>query len=458
MDEAGVVLGEYVDAEGGVAFLSDDDRRRHVYVLGKSGVGKSSLSETMILSDLRRGRGFALIDPMGDLAERIADRIPLSRQNNVIYIDPTDATHSLGFNLLHNVPPDSRPLVASQIVEAFSALWDLSLSDTPRLLYILYNSLRLLLDTPGSTLLGIQKLLTNERYRGKLLRACKDPAVRNAFEEELLRLPERELATALSSVQNKLGMLLGGPLRNILGSPRSTIDVGRIMNEGYGIILNAAKGKIGPLPTHILGSLFTIAFAQAAERRAVISEDRRRDFTLYCEELQNYTTDALLSIITESRKWRLSTVLSHQTLVQLPAQLSRTIVGTVGSLIAFRLGGEDADTLAKDLKNTEHIFDQSRVAYIDVAEPIVLTDTGNFFAWMKLLENGMPTKTRLVETELPRPEIEGQFEAVRRHSRARYLRPRAIVEERIERFLSSSRARAPRRRRKTHCTRHDAPQ
>lgn len=438
MDETdGVVLGEYVDSTGDLAYLSDDDRRRHLYVLGKSGVGKSSLTEAMILSDLRRGRGFLLIDPMGDLAERVADRIPLSRQNDVIYIDPTDPTHCVGFNPLRNVPPDNRPLVAQQIVSSFSAIWGLSLADTPRLIYILYNAVRLLLDTPGTTLLGIQKLLVNDRYRAMLLRACRDPAVRGAFEEEFAQLSDRDAAAAFGAVQNKIGMLMAGALRNILGSPRSTIDIGLAMNDGHGIILNIAKGRLGPGPTHLLGSLFTIAAAQAAERRAVIPESERRDFTLYCEEVQNYAVDSLLSIITESRKWRLSAVVSHQTLAQIPVQLARVVIGTVGSLVAFRLGGEDAVVLDKDLQNTEHIFDQTRLSYIDVAEPIVLTDTPNFSAWMKLLDRGIPTNTRLVATYLPQAEVTGRFGAVVRHARARYMRPRAMVEERIVRFLST---------------------
>lgn len=436
-NEDGVVLGEYADADGGVVFLSDEDRRRHLYVLGKSGVGKTTLIQALIQSDLRRGRGFALIDPMGDLAEQIADRVPLSRENDVIYIDPADPTHCLGFNPLHDVPLDGRHLAAAQIVSAFSAIWDLSLSETPRLLYILYNALRLLLDTPGSTLLGVQKLLVDDQYRVRLLRACEEPAVRNFFELELGELSDRDLAIAVSSVQNKVGMLLAGPLRNILGSPRSTIDVSRAMDNGHCLIFNLAKGKLGAGATHLLGALFTIAFAQAAERRAAIPESERRDFTLYAEEVSNYTNDSLLSIIAESRKWKLSVVLSHQTLSQIPPLLARTIVGTVGSLIAFRLGGTDAEVLGVDLKNTEYLFDQTRVTHINVAEPIVLTDTANFHAWIKVLEDGTPSRTRLMRTRVPDADIAGRLDAVRARSRARHLRPRAQVEDEINRFLAA---------------------
>ncbi len=448
MDEnvEGVLLGEYADADGGLAFLSDEDRRRHLYVLGKSGVGKTTLIQVMIQSDLARGRGFALIDPMGDLAEQVADSIPASRENDVIYIDPSDATHCLGFNPLHDVAVDSRPLVAAQIVASFSAIWKLSLADTPRLLYVLYNSLRLLLDTPGSTLLGLQKLLVDADYRRHLLRSCRDPAVRNFFQQELAELSDRDAAATVASVQNKIGMLLSGPLRNILGAPRPTIDVRRVMDEGYALILNLSKGKIGEGPTHLLGALFTMAFAQAAETRAAIPENDRRDFTLYAEEVHNYATDSLVSIITESRKWRLSTVLSHQTISQIPPLLARTVIGTVGSIVAFRLGGEDADVLRVDLKNTEHIFDRSELAYINVAEPIILTDTSNFSAWVKLLDHGVPTKTRLIHTWAPEAAVTGRLHVVRARSRARYLRPRALVEEKINRFLTARPVPARRKR------------
>ena len=444
-DIDGVVLGEYADADGGLAYLSDEDRRRHLYVLGKSGVGKTTLVQAMIQSDLARGRGFALIDPMGDLAEQVADRVPLSRENDVIYIDPSDSTHCLGFNPLHAVAVDNRPLVAAQIVASFAAIWKLSLADTPRLLYVLYNSLRLLLDTPGSTLLGLQKLLVDAENRRHLLRSCRDPAVRNFFEQELAELSDRDAAATVGSVQNKIGMLLSGPLRNILGSPRPTINVRRAMDEGNVICLNLSKGKIGKGPTELLGALFTMAFAQAAEMRAAIPENDRRDFTLYAEEVHNYATDSLVSIITESRKWRLSMVLSHQTLSQIPPLLARTILGTVGSIIAFRLGGEDADVLRVDLKNTEHIYDQSALTFINVAEPIVLSDTSNFSAWVKLLDHGVPTKTRLVRTWPAEALVTGRLDAVRARSRARYLRPRSLVEAKINRFLTS-RAVPPRTR------------
>jgi GTPase SAR1 family protein len=449
-DFDGVVLGAYADQEGGLASLSDEDRRRHLYVLGKSGVGKTTLIHAMIQSDLTRGRGLALIDPMGDLAEQVADGIPLSRENDVIYIDPSDPSYCLGFNPLHGVAIDDRPLVAFQIVSSFAHIWKLSLADTPRLLYILYNSLRLLLDAPASTLLGLQKLLVDVAYRRNLLRTCRDPAVRNYFEQELAELSDRDAALAVSSVQNKVGMLLSGPLRNILGQLRPTIDVRRAMDDGHVIILNLSKGKLGEGATHLLGTSFTMAFAQAAEMRAKLPENDRKDFTLYAEEVQNYCTDSLVNIIAEARKWRLSMVLSHQTLSQLSQVsplLPRTIIGTVGSIVAFRLGGEDAEVLGVDLKNTEHIYDQSHDRYINRAEPIVLTDTPNFCAWAKLLDRGVPTKTRLIQTYPPKTADTGRFEAVRARSRARHLRPRAVVEDKINRFLSSSAVKQSRKKR-----------
>lgn len=434
--EDGVVLGAFDD--GTLAFLSDLDRRRPVYIVGKTGTGKSTAMQTMMLSDLARGRGFALLDPHGDLAEQVADCIPRSRFNDVAYVDPSDPTHCVGFNPLHNVPPDRRPLVAAHVVATFSHIWNLSLDVAPRLTYILYNSVRLLLDAPGSTLLGLPKLLVDEVYRAQLLMTASDPSVRAFWEDEFAQLSDRDAALAVSSLQNKVGMLLAGPLRNILGQVTSTIDIRRLMDAGGVLIVNLNKGRLGEGPTHVLGAFLATAFAQAAEGRADTPEEDRRDFTLYADEFQNFATDSFASTLSESRKWRLNLVLSHQFLGQLPTVLRQAVIGNAGSIIAFRIGGEDADTLHLEMQNRELVYDYSKPGYINVAAPIPLTQTSNFSAWVKLLDNGEPTETRLVCTDAPQPDIRDRLAAVRARSRARFLRPRALVEDKINRFLDPS--------------------
>ena len=435
MSDDFVVLGGYADEEGGLAYLSDEDRRRSLYILGRSGTGKSTLIHAMADSDLRRHRGFALLDLHGDLAEQIADTIPIDRENSTIYVDPADPAACLAFNPLHAVAPDARALVASQIVEVFSHIWDLSPEATPRLLFVLYNSLRLLLDAPAATLLGIQRLLVDELWRRKLLTTCRDPAVRSFWEQQFGDLSDRDAALVASSLQNKVGMLLAGPLRSVLGQARPTIDLRRVMDRGEALILNLSKAKLGEGPARLLGSFMLSAFLQAAASRADTPESERRPFTLYCDEFHGYAHKGVLSGITESRKWGLVWVLSHQLLAQLPPLLARTVIGTIGSLIVFRIAGEDAESLQADLRNSDFVYDQTRLAHVNIAPPINFANTPNFYAWAKLLDGGVPTETRLIATTPPAPAITGRFAAVRARSCARHMRPRELVEKEINHFL-----------------------
>ena len=218
-------------------------------------------------------------------------------------------------------------------------------------------------------------------------------------------------------------MLSPPAIRNMLGQVRSTIDVRSIMDRGQVLIVNLAKGKLGEAPTHLLGAFLATAFAQAAEARADIAEDERRDFTLYADEFQHFATDSFASILSEARKYRLALVLAHQFLGQLPPLLRQAVIGNAGSIIAFRIGAEDAPLIASEL-GIEH--------------RATLTDTANFSAWVKLVRDGVPTDARAIDTLPPEPLATGALERVRRRTRARYARPRASVEGRISRFLSTS--------------------
>lgn len=431
----GVALGEFADAEGGVAFLSDLDRRRHVYVIGKTGTGKSTLLETMMQSDIDRYRGFGLLDPHGDLAERVADGIG-SRFNDLIYIEAADPLYHVGLNPLANVPLHKRALVTAQMVEVFVVIWELSLEKQPLLIWILHNSIRLLLDTAGTTLLGVERLLVDSDYRRRLLGNATDPAVRNYWQQEFAQLSERDARETVASTRNKIGMLLSGPLRNILGQPKPTIDVRRAMDNGHIVLVNLSKGRLGAGPVRLLGATFASAFAQAAETRSTMPESERRDFTLYADEFEHFATDSFVSVLSEARKLRLNLVLSHQFMAQIPPLLREAVIGNVGSTIAFRVGSADEERLQSDLKNSELVYDQSRLAYVNVAEPLPLTATPNFSAYMRLLQDGVPTKTRLVNVYPPSLAVTGRLDAVRRHQRARHLRSQQFVEEKINRFLA----------------------
>lgn len=414
------VLGTLASGEG--VPLTHNDRRRHLYVIGKSGTGKSTLLFNLMLSDLATGRGFALLDPHGDLAHAIADAVPKHRTNDVLYFDPADLSHPIAFNPLERVSPDHRPLVSAHIVAAFKHLWGDSWG--PRLEYILDNSLRLLLDAPGSTLLGLSRLLVDEKYRTRLIASCNDPIIHAFWEREFAAYHDRFLTEAISPIQNKIGALLSPPvIRNIIGQQRSTLNIPHLMNNGRVLIVNLSKGRLGEGPAHLLGAFLATAFSQAAESRAAITEQERRDFTLYADEFQNFATDSFSSILSEARKWRLSLALAHQFLGQLPVLLRQAVIGNAGTLIAFRLGAEDAPLIAEEIGHRNHD---------------ALTNTQNFAAWIRLMYEDSPSDAHYMRTLPPPATTFGRLPAIQARTRARHARQRDHVEQSISRFLIGS--------------------
>ena len=418
-----IFLGTHTGATLAEAVTLDaDDRRRHLHVIGKTGTGKSTLLLNLMLADLADGNGFALLDPHGDLAQAAIDAVPPERTNDVIYLNPADLEFPVAFNPLFNIPPEGRALVTAHLVAAFKHLW----SDFwgPRLEHVLRNSIALLADAPGSTLLGLPRLLTDETYRARLLATCTNPLVQYFWQRELPGWGDHFAAEALSPVQNKIGALLSPPLlRNIIGQPKSTIDLPAIMNGRKVLIANLSKAALGEGPSHLLGAFLATAFAQAAEARAKIPESERVDFALYADEFQNFATDSFALILSEARKWRLSLVLAHQFLGQLPVGLRQAVLGNVGSLISFRIGADDAEIIAREL---------------GIQNPSALTDLPNFTAWAKLIRDGNPTDPIRIDTEAPELYFHDRAAAIIARTRARYTRPRAKVEAAINRFLGSS--------------------
>lgn len=416
-DDTHIELG--FTPSGAPALLTHADRRRHLYLVGKTGTGKSTLLLNMMLADLDRGHGFALLDPHGDLATAVADAVPRRRTNDVIYLDPADLDYPIGFNPLYKVAPDRRPLVAAHLVAAFQHIWGSSWG--PRLEYVLTNALRLLLESPGTTLLGLPRLLADENYRRSLLAHARDPVIRAFWLTEFPAWNERYANEAIAPVQNKVGTLLGPPvLRNMLGQPRSAIDIRRIMDQGRVLIVNLAKGKLGDAPTRLLGAFLATAFAQGAQSRADVPESERPDFTLYADEFQNFATTSFAEILSEARKYRLALVLAHQFVGQLPDLLRQASIGNAGTIVAFRVGAEDAPLLAAELA---------------IENANTLCDTRNYSAWIKLMQDGLPSDAHPFETLPPQLHTCDRLTAVRARTRARYARPRANVEGRIVRFL-----------------------
>lgn len=411
-------IGEF-SASGEPVRLSVEDRRRHFYIAGKSGTGKSTLLFNLITADLANGSGFCLLDPHGDLALSVADTIPDDRFNDVVYLDPADPSHCVAYNPLANVEPDLRALTAAQIVASFKHVWAESWG--PRMEYILTNSLRLLLDAPRPTLLALPRLLVDADYRARLLVHCSDHVVRAFWEMEFAKYEPRFRNEAIAPIQNKVGALLGNPfIRNLLGQTKSIINIPSLINSGKILIVNLSKGRLGEEPSHLLGALFASAFAQAAEARAALREEERRDFSLYVDEFQNFATSSFASMLSEARKWRLSLILANQFLGQLSDILRQAVLGNVGTLIVFRVSAEDAASLAPEL---------------GIGTTLALTDTPNHQAWIKLTQHGVPSEPRLLSTFPPNFSIQGKLAAVQARTRARFARPRGIVEERIRNFV-----------------------
>lgn len=398
--------------------LTRDDRRRHLWICGKTGVGKSTLMKSLIYDDMIRERHFALLDPLGGLAADVVDAVPVRRTNEAIYWDPGgDLDHVIAFNVLDRVPSDRRHLVASHVLDAFMAVWGNSLEDAPRLTYVLYNALRLLLDSPGSTLLGLPRLLVDDRYRARLLDRCEDDVVRAYWETEFARYDDKFRAQVISPIQARVGMLLSAPaLRNIVGQPRSTISIPRLMNSGGILICNLARGKMGSVASHLLGAFIATAIAQAAEERISMAPDQRRDFTLYADEVQNFTTRSFAGVLSQARQFNLSLIVAHQYLAQLSEEVRDALVGNAGTIVIFRCGADDALLFGRELG-------------LEAAG--TLAQTSNFSAWSKLLRNGTPLDPLLVETTAPLPPANTRTNAVIAHTRSRHSRSRDAVVSRF---------------------------
>ena len=397
------------------------DRRRHLYVVGKTGSGKTTLLQNVAVQDLQAGRGLALIDPHGDLAEEVLRYVPPERVPDVIYFNPADLARPLGLNVLHEVPQDRRHLVASGVVAAFKSLWRDSWG--PRMEYILYNALAALLDTPGSTLALLPRLLTDAAYRRGIVGRAHDPVVRSFWEDEFARYDARFRQEAIAPVQNKIGRFLSNaPVRNVVGQARSSFDAGVLMDESGVLVANLSKGALGEDKANFLGSLLVVQLEQAALARERIKEGERVDFFLIIDEFFNFTTDAFATLLSEARKYRLSLTLAHQYLGQLSEPVEQAVFGNVGSLLAFTVGGADAEVLERE-------FDREVFAH-------QFTALGRFRVQARVVERGETLPPFKGETLPATGVLHGRRAQVKRYSAANYGRDRAAVERKIHNQLT----------------------
>lgn len=411
--------------------IKPDDRRRHLYVVGKTGVGKSTLLATMIVQDIQNGQGLAVVDPHGDLAADMLEYVPGSRTNDVIYFDPSDAEFPIAFNVLETVGPDDprfaqeKNLVSSGLVGVFKKLWADSWG--PRLEYILRNTILALIDSPGNTLLGIMRMLVDKNFRRGIVENIRDPVVKSFWVDEFAQYNERFRSEAISPIQNKVGQFLSSSIiRNIVGQPKSTIDLREVMDNGKVFIMNLSKGKIGEDNAALLGAMMITKIQLAAMDRARMPEAERQDFYLYVDEFQNFATESFASILSEARKYRLNIIMAHQYITQMVEEVRDAVFGNVGTMICFRVGAYDAEYLEPEF--APH-FTETDLVNLD-----------KYHAYVKLMIDGIASKPFSMTTVPFGSTVPyfGAREKITQVSRERYGRARSVVEEKISRWSSAT--------------------
>ncbi|MDP1719006.1 MAG: type IV secretion system DNA-binding domain-containing protein [bacterium] len=333
--------------------IKQDDRRRHMYLVGKTGMGKTTTLENMVISDMVNGHGVGVMDPHGDFAEKMLDFVPKDRIKDVVYFDPADINFPIAFNPLEQVQDEFRYLVASGLMGVFKKIWPDVWS--PRMEYILNNALLTMLEFPDSNMLGVQRLLSDKDYRKSKVDQLKDPVIKGFWVNEFSRYSQKFETEATAAIQNKIGQFVANPLvRNILGQNKSALNMRQAIDERKILIFNLSKGKIGEDNSALLGSMIITKLQLAAMSRVDIPEPDRKDFYLYVDEFQNFATDSFANILSEARKYRLCLILAHQYIRQLTHDLNTkvrdAVFGNVGTIITFRVGGEDAEFLEKEFE------------------------------------------------------------------------------------------------------------
>src|SRR3989344_2160975 len=362
--------------------IKHEDRFSHIYIIGKTGTGKSTLMETMALQDLEHGNGFALIDPHGDLAERL----PPARQQDVIYLNAVDPEQPYGYNPLRHVREDRIALAASGMMEVFKKMWPEAWG--VRMEHILRNVLMALLEQPDATMHDILRVFSDKNFRLKVAKSLRNKTVRTFLEKEYEKFSFGYRADGTAPIQNKVGAFLADPMLNrILTAPEKDLHIRQIMDEGKVLLVNLAKGRIGEDSSSLLGGLLVTTIGLAAYSRANIPSPQRRDFFVYIDEFQSFTTLAVANMFAELRKYRVGFTVAHQYLYQLEPDGRHAVLGNAGTIISFRIGADDASYLAREF--------QPRF------EPIDLMQLENYHIYLKLMIDGMPSKPFTAATLAP---------------------------------------------------------
>ena len=400
--------------------IKEADRIRHVYVIGKTGTGKSTLLENMAIQDIQNGNGMAFVDPHGKSAELLLDYVPESRIDDVLYFAPFDLEYPVSFNVMEDVGIDKRHLVANGLMSAFKKIWLDAWS--ARMEYILNNILLALLEYPDATLLGVNRMLADKDYRKMVVDNVTDVSVKAFWQDEFAKYGERYMQEAGAAIQNKVGQFISNPLiRNIIGQPHSSFDIRDIEDNKKIVIINLSKGRVGEANANLLGGMLITKIYLASMSRADASQEELRklpNFYLHVDEFQSFANESFADILSEARKYKLNLNIAHQYIEQMQDEVKAAVFGNVGTMIVFRIGANDANELEKE--------------FAPQFTPEDLVNLGFAQIYIKLLIDGISSQPFSARTlpPIPAPPVSYK-ERIIENSRKRFARPRAEVEKYI---------------------------
>lgn len=415
--------------------IKSRDRTRHMYVIGKSGVGKSTMLENMAIQDIQNGEGLAVLDPHGSFAEKMLEYIPDHRIKDVIYFAPFDTENPVSFNVLEDVEVGRRHLVVSGLMSTFKKIWVDAWS--ARMEYILTNTLLALLEYPGATLLAVNRMLSDKAFRKKVVDNITDSSVKAFWTEEFANYTERMAAEAVPAIQNKIGQFTANPLvRNIIGQPKSSFDIREVMDQQKILIINLSKGRIGETNTSLLGSMIITKIYLSAMSRADVSAARMgglSNFYFYVDEFQSFANETFADILAEARKYKLALIIAHQYVAQMEEKVRDAVFGNVGTTVSFRVGPLDGELLEKVFTPQ---FTQGDLINLGMAQ---------IYLSLMINDIGSPAFSARTLPPVPRPTISYRNDVIE-SSRLVYAKPRGVVEAAITEWFAKDVAPEPERK------------
>ncbi len=403
--------------------IQKDDRRRHLYIVGQTGTGKTGFMKGMILQDLQNGEGMAIIDPHGEFAEYALGCVPKERAEDIVYFSPADLARPMGLNMLEYDPrnPEQKTFIVNELISIFDKLYDLKTAGGPIFEQYTRNALMLLMDDPaeGSTLMDVPRVMADAAFRKRLLEKCQNIVVRDFWVKEAEKAGgDAALQNLVPYITSKFNTFIANDfMRPIIGQSKSSLNFREIMDSKKILLVNLSKGRLGDINAYLLGLIIVGKLMMASFARIDTPEELRPDFYLYIDEFQNFTTDSISTILSEARKYRLCLILAHQYIKQMPEKIRNSVFGNVGSLVSFRVGAEDAEFLVKQFTP---VFDQNDLINLD-----------NFNAYVKLLINSLTSKPFNLIFEKPPAENREIAETLKELSQLKYGHDRQLVEQEI---------------------------